>query len=83
MPENVTISREHALNAEAACHATAHKYRKQARLRSNAGHRMAAHRAWLRTVANAAEAAAADLRRGIDNADLRRYGRPLQGTIAG
>lgn len=69
MFKNVIITRHDAINAEGGCTVAAHLYRKQVGLRKNAGPHMAHHRAWLRQMADAQDAAARELRRGIDAAD--------------
>lgn len=69
MFKNVIINREAAINAEGGCIVAAGLYRKQARLRRNAGPAMASHREWLRQMAKAQEDAAKELRRAIDAAD--------------
>jgi hypothetical protein len=65
---NVTISREAAIDAEAGCIQYAIKLRKEAMSRRNSGAHMKTHRAWLRSMADAQDAAARELRKAIDDA---------------
>lgn len=65
---SVTISREAAIDAEAGCIQYAIKLRKEAKLRRNSGPNLKQHRAWLRSMADAQDRAARELRQAIDNA---------------